>query len=349
MTISDALPPVDPLTQPWPAAALEPVLACPYCAHTERTLAYRDIQDWSFGTAPGRWCYWRCEHCRALFLSPRPDEASIGKAYGGYYTHQGATTPGLRGQLKQRLRNEYWSHALATTITPRLGWSRWLGQGLTFLLKHRVAESFGLRQLAKLPKGVVIDVGCGSGAMVQRAAQLGWNAQGIELDPMAVQAAQAQGLKVVQGGYEALSAYAGQADCLICSHVIEHVHQPLKLLDLLLAALKPQGVLLLSAPNASSYLHVHYGENWRGLEAPRHLAIPDATWLRAYLEAQGMVCTQLPSSDRVMAVESERIRRRAATVRRSDIRAAKRVLCDLPSPSMAAQDMVQLVCTRRAP
>ena len=72
-----------------------------------------------------------------------------------------------------------------------------------------------------------------------------------------MQAAQAQGLQVEQGGYELLARYQGQADCLVCSHVLEHVHQPLQLLGLLLAALKPGGVLLLSAPNASSHLQRH--------------------------------------------------------------------------------------------
>ena len=346
MTPPDPTSHTDPLTQPWPAQALQAVKACPYCGDTARTLAYRGVQDWSFNTAPGRWDYWRCEHCQALYLSPRPDAASIGRAYGAYYTHGASASLGVLGGLKQRLRNEYWSHQLATSITPRLGWPRWSGACLRFFLKDRIAEPFGLRQLAQLPKGVLIDVGCGSGALLVRAAQLGWQARGIELDPMAVQAAQAQGLNVEQGSYEALSRYAGQADCLVCSHVIEHVHEPLKLLDLLLAALKPEGVLLLSAPNASSDLHAHYGENWRGLEAPRHLAIPDASWLTAYLQDRGMACTQWPSSDRVMPVESERIRRRAAAPQRADRRAAKKVAQKMPQSSMATQDIVQLVCTR---
>ena len=336
-----------PLDQPWPVNELEAVGACPYCLHTERTLAYRNLQDWSFGAAAGHWCYWRCDHCQALFLSPRPSVASIGKAYAAYYTH-GAARQGILGALKQRLRNEYWTHRFGARFEPGLGMPRWSGP-LFGWLKPWVAEPFGLRQLAQLPRGVLIDVGCGNGDGVKRATQLGWQALGIELDAAAVLAAQAQGLNVVQGGYEALAAYEGQADCLVCSHVIEHVHQPLALLRLLLAALKPGGVLLLSAPNASSHLHERYGENWRGLEAPRHLAIPDATWLMGYLRAQGCHCTQIPSCDTVMMIESERIARRALVTRRSDVRAGKKAARTLAKPSPDRQDIVQIICTLGRP
>lgn len=164
-----------------------------------------------------------------------------------------------------------------------------------------------------------------------------------------MQAAQAQGLQVEQGGYELLENYRGQADCLVCSHVLEHVHAPLHLLALLRAALKPGGVLLLSAPNASSHLRRHYGENWRGLEAPRHLAIPDARWLTGWMQGQGFDCTQVASFPLETAIESERMRRRGLTTEPADVQAAKAVLRSMAPATLVEQDVVQLVCTRVTP
>jgi 2-polyprenyl-3-methyl-5-hydroxy-6-metoxy-1,4-benzoquinol methylase len=181
---------------------------------------------------------------------------------------------------------------------------------------------------------------------LKQAAQLGWQTLGIEMDGSAVQAATEQGLRVLQGGYELLEAYAGQADCIVCSHVLEHVHQPLTMLRLLIASLKPQGTLLLSAPNASSDLRFHYGENWRGLEAPRHLAIPDANWLIGWLQGEGFQCTQVPSHLFDTAVESERIRRRVLHSGPDDVRAARTALRNRPPAKLAQQDIVQLVCVR---
>jgi 2-polyprenyl-3-methyl-5-hydroxy-6-metoxy-1,4-benzoquinol methylase len=330
--------------EPWPADALEGVSNCPYCSGADRSLAYEDVQDWAFGCAPGRWSFWNCSRCQALYLHPRPTPASIGNAYSRYYTHAGDhQQTSLLGVFKQRLRNEYWSYMLQTSIAPRLGLPRWAAWA-TAGLKSWIAEPFGLRQWAQLPKGLLIDVGCGNGDKLKLATQLGWRAQGIELDTSAVQAAQAQGLQVEQGGYELLANYRGQADCVVCSHVLEHVHQPLHLLKLLLESLSPHGVLLLSVPNATSFLRRHYGENWRGLEAPRHLAIPDGAWLIDYLRANGMRCTQVPSYPLETAIESERIQRRGDAVLPIDLRNARQQLRGLASPDMAQQDVTQLVC-----
>ena len=334
------------LKNAWPLQALEMVCNCPYCGAVEKTLVYQDVQDWSFGCAAGRWNYWACGACQALYLNPRPTPDTIGDAYGRYYTHAPELGMSFLSAIKQRLKNEYWSLLFQTSITPRLGIPRW-GAPFFRMLKPWVTEPFGLRQMVELPKGLLIDVGCGNGNTLKLARQLGWQAFGIELDPSAVEVAKAQGLNVMQGSYEELAPYKGQADCIVCSHVLEHVHHPLRLLGLLLDALKPAGVLLLSAPNASSYLRDRYGENWRGLEAPRHLALPDAAWLMNWLRLQGFDCSQIPSSDRVMMIESERIRRRGLSTELSDVKAARKVARTTLHPSRPGkQDIVQIICTR---
>ena len=344
------------LADSWPANAQEAVHRCPYCgtAADAATLLHSAVQDWSFGAAPGSWNYWRCSACRSVFLNPRPTVESIGKAYSRYYTHSsiGGRGSSLAALAKLRLKNEVWSQNFAVSIAPRLGLPRWTRPALG-LLKRRISEPFGLRQLAECHRGLLIDVGCGNGNTLRLAHQLGWKVLGLELDAGAVKAARAQGLEVVQGGYEGLAAYPGQADCIVCSHVLEHVHQPLALLELLLGVLKPGGVLLLSAPNASSYLHDHYGPDWRGLEAPRHLALPDAAWLLAWLSARGLNCVQEPSSDGMMMAESERIRRKSLVLLPADWQSAKRASKTLgyalAGPVVAGkQDIVQLVC-RKAP
>ena len=329
----------------WPADGLEDVASCPYCGGGGRTLAHEGIEDWAFNCAPGQWSYWNCAQCNSLYLHPRPTASTIGMAYARYYTHASTECGGFPGRAKQRLRNEYWSHNLQTSIKPRLGLPVGLGWTVGWL-KPYIAEPFGLRQWVQAPKGLLIDVGCGNGEKLKLAAQLGWQTLGIEMDASAVQAAQAQGLNVVQGGYEWLARHTGQADCVVCSHVLEHVHQPMELLRLLLAALKPKGVLLLSSPNASSHLRQHYGGSWRGLEAPRHLAIPDAAWLMGWLSGQGYQCTHVPSYALEMAVESERMARRAAYVSEHDVAAAKLVLRAWTDVPPEQDDLVQLVCTK---
>jgi 2-polyprenyl-3-methyl-5-hydroxy-6-metoxy-1,4-benzoquinol methylase len=321
---------------------------CPYCGGTENKSAYGEVQDWAFSCAPGWWSYLDCTGCGSLYLHQRLMESSIGKAYASYYTHGQASHQSATASLKQRLRNEVWSHAMGVSIPPRLNLPSWAGRWLK-PLQASIVEPFGLRQMAQQPKGLLIDVGCGDGQKLELASNLGWQAIGLELDSAAVKAARARGLQVREGGYALLANYAGQADCLVCSHVLEHVHQPLQLLHMLLLTLKHGGVLLLSTPNASSYLRHHYGANWRGLEAPRHLAIASSTWLQNWLEGRGLQCTQAPSFDLECAVESERIARRVDAASVEDVRSAKQLLARLPKPTLVHQDATQLVCIKAVP
>ena len=187
------------IDQPWPEDELEDVEGCPYCDSTDRTLAYKDVQDWSFYCAPGKWNYWECEGCEALYLSPRPTEASIGKAYGSYYTHDSNALSYLQ-QLKIKVRNEYFSHKFEVNLSPRLHLSKSFDNVLK-ALKFFIEQPFELESLAKRPKGKLLDVGCGSGHLLKLAQQLGWDVTGIEIDPKAVSVARVKGLNVLHGDY----------------------------------------------------------------------------------------------------------------------------------------------------
>ena len=297
------------IDQSWPAHELEIVSACPYCASASRTLAYKDVQDWSFYGAAGKWTYWSCNTCEALYLNPRPTEASIGKAYNTYYTHSSGNKSKLQN-IKIHLKNEYLFHFKNANMLPRLHVSK----KYSFLLrplKYIINLPFGLKELMQQPKGKLLDVGCGSGQTLLSAQQLGWEVTGVEIDPNAVKAASLQGLNVVQGDFRQVKQFKNQFDCIICSHVLEHVHSPLDLLNMLTLALKPQGVLLLSLPNSKSHVLAEFGANWRGLEAPRHLGIPSLQKLTSILQTLGYVDIHQTNIHNSTVLESLRIKSRA--------------------------------------
>jgi len=296
------------IDQPWPDKELEYVDACPYCGSKEQTLAHKDVQDWSFYCAPGKWTYWDCSVCDALYLSPRPTEESIGKAYTSYYTHNLNANSFIQ-KIKTRIRNECYSNWLNINVTPRLH----LRKSIDFLLyplRNVLYLPFELAALADLPKGNLLDVGCGSGNVLRLVKQLGWNVTGLEIDPNAVKAAREQGLNVIEGDYRKLEQFEGEFDCVICSHVLEHVHQPLALLTLLFKTLKPQGTLLLSLPNAHSHMRKQFGDNWRGLEAPRHLCIPTLQKIIDILQAEGFAHIKQVDVYGVTLMESNRVAKR---------------------------------------
>jgi 2-polyprenyl-3-methyl-5-hydroxy-6-metoxy-1,4-benzoquinol methylase len=333
------------IDQPWPDDELEYVDACPYCGSKDRTLAYKNVQDWSFYCASGNWTYWDCKGCEALYLSPRPSEASIGKAYSSYYTHSSEKKESILQLLKERIKNECWSHWLNADIKPRLYIPKVLGCLLT-PMKSRLIELFGLRELLTRPKGKLMDIGCGNGYTLSLATRLGWHTTGLEIDPIALHVAHTQGLNVLEGTYEKLDEYRQVFDCIVCSHVLEHVHKPQDMLIKLKDALKPGGILLLSLPNASSMLRFHFGENWRGLEAPRHLSIPSMYQLKASLVEMGFSVSQRQLNSYSTAVESSRIQRRATKISAYDRKVKKMLIADKGHPVDSLDDFIQFICLK---
>lgn len=330
----------------WPSHDLQAVSTCPACGSLQREVLHEGVADWTFWSAPGRWRYQRCLGCDSAYLDPRPTPASIGRAYATYYTHEGPGSASGLKSLKLRWKNERLSARWGRDLQPRLGLPAWL-TGFAQRRGARMALPFGWEDIASLPPGRLMDVGCGSGATVALAAQLGWQAQGIEMDEAAVRSARAFGLQVEQGGYERLDAYAGAIDCLVCSHVIEHVFDPLDMIRLMWEALRPGGVLLLATPNVLSDLHRHFGGDWRGLEAPRHLVLFTEEQLRRLLLAQGFDVTS--RSDEVLetARDSARIRRRARRVAKEDRAEARRLARELPR-SEHGHDFIKLLARRPA-
>ena len=215
--------------------------------------------------------------------------------------------------------------------------------GLVAWIGRRVGDRFGWEILVNRPRGTFVDVGCGDGAVVAVAGQLGWDAMGIEVDPAAVRGALKKGLHVVEGSYERLAMYVQHFDFVMCSHVLEHVHDPRDLLKKLRLVIKPGGVLVLSSPNSLSALRHHFGANWRGLEAPRHIAIPaESELIRLLVECGFSVCS---SADNKLetAVESFRIKRRGRVVRAQDVRMAQQLNIDL-RVNLGENDFIKLIC-----
>jgi 2-polyprenyl-3-methyl-5-hydroxy-6-metoxy-1,4-benzoquinol methylase len=331
------------IDQTWPESELEHVSACPFCGAPSCAKAYEGVKDWSFDCSPGKWTFWRCQDCAALYLNPRPNKDTIGRAYQRYYTHDGASHSFLNA-FKQRLINEFFYHSYGINLQPRLS----LPHSLSWVLgplKHKLVTPFGLDPLMTLPKGTLMDIGCGSGAFLKTAQQLGWSCTGLELDPAAVGVARQAGLRVEIGSYEKLSEFPENFDCIVCSHVLEHVHEPVELIRLLYGGLKPGGTLILSAPNALSKAGKFFGPYWRGLEAPRHLAIPAVTFMRDHLESLGFHVSQriFKTFPTIAASRSIRMRVTRLNLGSESVNQIRRCL---GQPNADEVDFIEFICLK---
>ena len=287
----------------WPDDGLEAVGSCPACGSSLRSVWHDGLVDSSFRTAPGRWTLQRCSHCASGYLDPRPDAASIHLAYSRYYTHVGpdvsAPEPTRLGpRLRRWVASGYADYRYGTRRSPTATWA------------HALAMLFPLqrdhwdRQHRHLPRpredaDRLLDVGCGGGDFLIVARDRGWKVCGVDPDLTATTRARQLDLPVLNGGLELLANQEAQFDAITLSHVIEHVHQPLCMLQDCHRLLKPGGILWLETPNVGSYGHRRFGSNWRGLEAPRHLTVFSWQGLLTIMEAAGFADVErqrVPSS-----------------------------------------------------
>ena len=284
----------------WPADKLEYLGACPVCGGKERRLRFEGVTDKSFQHAPGRWSLYDCPDCGALYLDPRPSLASIGEAYGRYYTHETPDPkrlPSRRRDPRSRMGAAYlnrtygygFSHAFPDFLARALISEREKTR-LDYMIRHLPAPS--------KPGQTLLDVGCSNGGFLVLARDLGYAPTGVEPDPQAVEAGRRAGLDILVGGLEHPDLVPASFDQVTLSHVLEHLHDPKAALVRILALLKPGGRLWLSQPNLGALGLMRFGADWRGLEAPRHMTLFGPHDLVRLVQSLGFVDVQLLPADR---------------------------------------------------
>jgi len=101
-----------------------------------------------------------------------------------------------------------------------------------------------------------LDVGCGAGLLAEPLARLGASVTAIDASPEVIHVARehasAMGLAI---DYRAgdVQQLEGQFDLITCMEVIEHVADPAAFLKALAKRLAPDGLLVMSTPNATSW------------------------------------------------------------------------------------------------
>lgn len=229
---------------------------------------YLNLNDRNFGTSKG-WNIVECSNatCGLMWLNPMPTIDEIGKAYESYYTHEEAKKPIVELSF---LEKPYL--AVAHNYFPSLSFIKKIPGYLTYLLPvNRNNIDFKVLYLDAVPKGRVLDYGCGNGSLLDNLNALGWECYGLEVDPKAVAFCKEKGLNVNLGDIPSQNYADDFFDAITINHVIEHVHEVDELLKSCYPKLKKGGKLVIATPNTKSWQRRLYKENWFQLDPPRHL------------------------------------------------------------------------------
>lgn len=277
----------DALTQ-WSRGALEHLTQCPACKAVVRSAAVYERRD-DVLAMPDLWRMLRCEVCGSMFLNPRPDARSLPAAYADYYTHSSGLedsardAPGfipslINGYLADRFGIHRRHASPAGALLFRL----------LFPLRMKL-DVYGRhipRSMCQ-PGTRLLDVGCGNGAFLARAVEMGLQAEGCEPDPKAAQTCRDAGFEVVAGDLFAPELDGRMFHIITLNHVIEHVLDPELVLARAYGLLHSDGLLWMAFPNPAAFGVRAFGRGWAGFHPPFHLVIPTQSVMRRWLERTG--------------------------------------------------------------
>lgn len=234
---------------------------------------YQNLTDRLFGV-PGEWSLRTCGNpeCGLLWLDPMPETGDVGKLYETYYTHEVREGSSLAKRIYRRAIDGYLRRRYGyDKAIPRAAFDGLLGALLYLHPGARAEADARVMSLPAKPGGRLLEVGFGNGQTLRRMQSLGWDVQGVEFDPVAVDNARALGLDVYLGDLASQHLPESSFDAVTSSHVLEHLPDPEGFLNECRRLLKPGGSLVIYTPNSDSLGHRVFCRNWRGLEPPRHL------------------------------------------------------------------------------
>jgi len=149
------------------------------------------------------------------------------------------------------------SDRLFGPIAPGLGWV----PPIRYLLRRRRI----LRLLRTIPAGSLLEVGCGSGALLHELAKAGHDATGLESSKPAL--AMSEAIRLAGQGTQRLRekpepSWRKQFDLICAFDVLEHIADDGRALDEWLSWLRPGGRICLSVPAHSNRWGA--GDEWAG-------------------------------------------------------------------------------------
>ncbi len=291
----------------------EPIRSSPYpncyMCGGRGSLLYQGLRDRLFG-APGWWDLKKCPsaECGLIWLDPIPTPGDLGKAYENYFTHvENSPHPDARLQshlrraklMYRRVVQEGYLEIRYGYRTDSLSaWKKRLGLLLFLDPRRRVDLDFRVMCLPQTPRGRLLDVGFGDGATLKLMQDLGWEVEGVDIDLIAVEQAESQGLAVHLGSLESRNYPDNHFDAVTMSHLVEHVHDPLLLFKESYRILKPTGRLVVATPNSESWGHSLFKAHWLHLDPPRHLHIFNVRSLNALAQRSGFRSAKLKTTIR---------------------------------------------------
>ncbi|MDR1105022.1 MAG: class I SAM-dependent methyltransferase [Treponema sp.] len=216
--------------------------------------------------------YVRCTRCGLVQMNPQPSAGAVAGRYTSAYGKE---------YLAYELENERNFLRLQEFALRDAGFDE-LEHGL--LGPAAKGQSGGGAGGPSAPR--VLDVGCATGALLEKLRDRGWAVRGLEISPSAGYARDVRALDVRSLPLEKSGLEDGSFDAVLASHLIEHLNDPALFIREAARVLAPGGRLFITTPNISGLQARFSGGRWRSAIFD-HLYLFSAATLSALLVKEG--------------------------------------------------------------
>jgi SAM-dependent methyltransferase len=222
-------------------------------------------EDFEYRTSPDSFLAVQCRGCGLVYLNPRPAMSELDRIYPPDY------------------------HAFDFS-SDRYGFV------------YKVRQRLEAKRLLKACKGLpdharILDVGCGDGFHLNLLKQFGnpnWELEGIDMSDRAVEAGKRYGVKIHQGIVQELSLPQGSYDLAFMIATMEHVDQPLEVLQAVGRLLKSGGQVVIVTDNTDTLDFKWFkGRHWGGYHFPRHWHLFSPPTMRRLAQGAGLDVVEL--------------------------------------------------------
>jgi 2-polyprenyl-3-methyl-5-hydroxy-6-metoxy-1,4-benzoquinol methylase len=257
-----------------------PSAKCPVCERQESFPKFT-IPDFLHGV-PGTYTYVGCSRCGTVYQNPRVIEEDLALCYPQtYFTHS------IPDELENLPRNSSsWRGQIRSAILARSDSGDFKSASITVdVIADLLALFPSARQRARfglidaLGRGKderrCLDIGCGNGTTLRCLKWLGWQGVGLEFDESAGETSRrVSGCEVRVGTLDAAGFSDGEFDLIHMNHVVEHLPDLRKTLEMCSGLVSNAGRLVLKYPNPKSLVARISGEFAVTWDPPRHLVLP---------------------------------------------------------------------------
>jgi|TARA_B100001013_G_scaffold287463_1_gene187278 2-polyprenyl-3-methyl-5-hydroxy-6-metoxy-1,4-benzoquinol methylase len=169
----------------------------------------------------GKYSVIDCRNCKFIHVVPVPSNQELNSFYGSGYFEK--IKPNFISKNEKEMN--YWN--------------------LVFDEKLATIEKFISSKSKR-----ILDIGSGPGFFLRRAKRRGWDVVGVEPSPLACDYANKQNIHTIQKFFHEVTANEiGKFDAIHTFDVLEHVNNPIDVIEKAHSLLKKGGIIVVEVPN----------------------------------------------------------------------------------------------------